>query len=194
MKMTDIRYRRDLWKLFVKKEPEMFKVRPKGLGASAEIGVAEGNFSEDMLNWPVIFPKHYMVDRWKCTPTQAGDASMDQTWHDKNFNSVKKRTAQFGSRAVILRGNSVEMADEVPDLSLSLLYIDGDHSYEGCFADLRAWTPKVKLRGYVALHDFLNEAYGVRRAVEDFCRGAGFKIHIIREDKPEDAGALFQLC
>lgn len=191
-----IKYRRDLWQLL--EEP----------GAAAEIGVAEGNNSEDMLRWlldtttsrnkvfrtktPAI-TKLYMVDRWRETPDQAGDAAMPQEWHDKNLRRVRTRTAPYGNRAVMLRGNSVDMADEVPDGSLALLYIDGDHSFEGCFADLRAWTPKVKRGGIVALHDFLNENYGVRKAVEAFCAN-NFKIHIIEEDKPEDAGAWFQIC
>lgn len=84
------------------------------------------------------------------------------------------------------------MATQVPDQSLCLLYIDADHSYEGVLADLRAWVPKVMAGGFVALHDYEARQYGVKGAVQTFCVEKGFQIHLIPEDKPEDAGAWFQ--
>lgn len=185
--MKEIRYRRDLWKLFTRQ------------ARAVEVGVAEGNFSEDMLRWNLQSGKPaltqlYLVDRWLEVPTQQGDASMLQSWHDRNLFVVRQRIEPFGKRAVILRGHSVQMAAKVPDQSLWLVYIDGDHSYEGCFADTRAWAPKVKPGGYIAFHDYLNMNYGVNAAVNDFARASKFEIHTIHEDKDEDAGALIQLC
>ncbi|WP_426957489.1 class I SAM-dependent methyltransferase [Muricoccus radiodurans] len=34
-----------------------------------------------------------------------------------------------------------------------LLFIDGDHSYEGCTADLETWYPALQPGGHVILHD-----------------------------------------
>ena len=34
-----------------------------------------------------------------------------------------------------------------------LLYVDGDHSYAGCSADLNNWWDKVRIGGHVVLHD-----------------------------------------
>lgn len=186
--MTNIKYRRDLYQLFTRQ------------GKAVEIGVAEGNFSEDMLRWIIpgrnpalpTLTRLYMVDRWRETPAQKGDAAMPQSWHDKNLHQVRERTKGFGKRAVMLRGDSVAMADEVEDESLTLVYVDGDHSYDGVFRDIRAWAPKLKKGGYMAFHDYLNYNYGVNQAVKDFCAG-NFEIHVIEEDKPEDAGALIQL-
>jgi hypothetical protein len=190
--MSKIRYRRDLYKLF------------KTPGMAAEIGVAEGNNAEDMLRWMIggeaadgsprraAISKLFLVDRWRTVQTQKGDAAMDQAWHDKNFAQVEKRIKPYTGRTEILRGNSVHMAMEVDDASLFLVYIDGDHSYEGCFNDLRAWGPKVKRGGYIACHDFMNPSYGVKQAVMDFCAD-NFKIHYLPEDKPDDAGCYFQI-
>lgn len=36
---------------------------------------------------------------------------------------------------------------------IDLLFIDGDHSYRGCKADIEAWTPHVKVGGRAAFHD-----------------------------------------
>jgi predicted O-methyltransferase YrrM len=47
-----------------------------------------------------------------------------------------------------------------------LLFIDGDHSYEGCLADLEKHFPRLAPGGHVLLHDCYREE--VRRAVIDF--------------------------
>lgn len=181
-----IRYRRDLFKLL-----HLFGLS----GDAAEIGVAEGNFSRDMLAWQIdhrnVIQKLYMVDRWQCTPSVKGDSSMPQSWHDKNLAKAQQQVAPFGDRAVFLRGESVVMAQQVPDHSLALLYIDGDHSYDGVTNDLNAWVPKVMRGGIVALHDFENPNYGVNQALRDYCRTHQKTIVSIPEDKPEDAGAYF---
>lgn len=38
-------------------------------------------------------------------------------------------------------------------LTIDLLFIDGDHTYAGCAADIAAWTPHVRVGGKVAFHD-----------------------------------------
>lgn len=166
----DIRYRLELIKLM----DDLPKV-------AAEIGVAEGRFSVDMLRWGL--DRLYLVDAWR-TIDGIGDGRSPQDWHDANYGEAKKKMEEFGDRAVILRGLSVEMAKQVPDNSLGLLYIDADHSYTGVKEDLRAWMPKVVNGGIIAGHDYFNFA-GVKRAVEKY------KPHILNENKAEDAGYWF---
>lgn len=40
-----------------------------------------------------------------------------------------------------------------PHMGIDLLFIDGDHSYEGVLADCRNWTRYVKPGGYCIFHD-----------------------------------------
>lgn len=55
------------------------------------------------------------------------------------------------------------------DSDISLLFIDSDHSYKAVKDDLAAWAPKVKLGGYLLLHDmFYPSVDGVCRAVVDW--------------------------
>lgn len=178
-----IQYRRDLW--------QAIQVE----GNAAEIGVAEGRYSLELLSWKDgngrnLFDKVYLVDRWACNPDQFGDASMPQTWHENNYEEVVQRTRIHGIRPVLLRGDSHRMADLVDDQSLSFLYIDGDHSLEGVTRDLQAWFPKVKPGGLIALHDYENPDYGVKEALQAFAKDR-FEILPIPEDKPQDAGAMF---
>ena len=55
-----------------------------------------------------------------------------------------------------------------------MLFVDGDHSYEGVKADIEGWTPKIVSGGIVAFHDFTTapavarKHAGIRRAVMEW--------------------------
>lgn len=158
---------------------------------AVEVGCAEGYFSNDLLN--MGFHKLYMVDTWQRIPTAKGDGANSQEWHDKNYQAAINRVLPHGEKAVFLRGLSVEMAKFVPDNSLGLVYLDAGHDYESVKTDLHAWFPKLVKGGIIAGHDYLNEAYGVKQAVHDFAKKHGFEVHLIAENKPEDAGFWFKI-
>jgi hypothetical protein len=160
---------------------------------AAEIGVAEGFFSRDILEWGV--PKLYMVDNWG-TLNVKGDGGNEQSWHDRNYQGAIERVAKFGDKAIILRGLSTLMADKVSDNSLGFVNIDCDHSYEGVMGDINVWWPKLVKGGVMAFHDYENTNYGVKQAVGEFARNefgglmqSNYGIHLLPEDKKEDAGA-----
>lgn len=162
----------------------------KSLGlpmVAAELGVAEGYFSNDLLEGGI--EKLYLVDAW-ATIGVRGDGGNPQGWHDKNMNDAIKRVSKHGDKAIICRGLTTDMCHLVPDNSLGLLYLDAGHSYEAVMADLRAWFPKVVDGGVIAGHDYLSPQYGVYDAVRDFTEGK-FKVYTIPENQPEDAGFLF---
>jgi predicted O-methyltransferase YrrM len=80
---------------------------------------------------------------------------------------------------------------------IRLLWIDGDHSYEGAKKDLDGFFPHLVPGGVVAFHDALNEFPGpIRVFVEDVLRSdrfgpAGF-VHSIAwaQFRPEDGSAF----
>jgi len=169
-----IQYRADLYKIIDLKLP------------AAELGVASGEFSRDILTWGVA--KLYCVDAWQSL-NQRGDGGFDQQWHDDNFRKAKELLKPFGNRAVILRGLTYEMSREIQDNSLGFVNIDADHSLEGVTRDIHAWYPKLKKGGVMAFHDYMSSDYGVRQAVEEFCNPLGIKINMLPENKIDDAGA-----
>jgi hypothetical protein len=135
-----------------------------------ECGVAEGLFSKQIMGWGV--EKLYLVDMWKRIEGQHGDGDFPQEWHDNNLQQVRDTMSGYSSdKYVILQGDSSQMAIQVPDNSLSLVYIDADHSYEGVKRDLNAWLSKVVVGGIIAGHDYLNPGYGANRAVNEFATG-----------------------
>ena len=53
-------------------------------------------------------------------------------------------------------------------LLLILFFIDGDHSYEGCKADIEAWLPKLREGGVMAGHDYEHPQFpGVKKSVDE---------------------------
>lgn len=153
----------------------------------AELGCAEGYFSNDLLSGGL--ETLYMVDAW-ATLDVKGDGASPQEWHDKNFRDALARVRKHGERAVVLRGLTTDMAELVPDGSLGLLYLDAGHDYKSVLTDLQTWFPKLCNGGICAGHDYENNAYGVKQAVRDFTNGK-FRVYTIPENKPDDAGFLF---
>ena len=66
------------------------------------------------------------------------------------------------------KGYSVPISAEFENESLDLVFIDGDHSYEGCKADIEAWLPKLRSGGVLAGHDYGHKRFpGVKQAVDE---------------------------
>ncbi len=55
----------------------------------------------------------------------------------------------------LLRGfsNDPQIIEEVQDWSFDVIYIDGDHSYDGCLADIAHYAPLVKKGGFLCMDD-----------------------------------------
>lgn len=65
------------------------------------------------------------------------------------------------------QGDSVEVAKAF-NKEISVIFIDGDHSYEGCKRDIEAWYPKMKKGGVMLFHDCDESSPGVVYAVFEF--------------------------
>ena len=80
---------------------------------------------------------------------------------------------------------------EPPPEPLELLFVDGDHSYEGAKADLERWGAFVRPGGHLLLHDAVdsggygNHYPGVARAVSEI--GPGW-------DRQPGAGSVAHFC
>lgn len=68
-----------------------------------------------------------------------------------------------------------ELLKIVPE-KLDVLFVDGDHSYEGCLSDLQTFGPRASL---ILIHDVLAAEYpGVRRACEEYAASLGVPLEI----------------
>jgi predicted O-methyltransferase YrrM len=93
--------------------------------------------------------------------------------------------ARAGQEIILLRGDSHEEAvaervcERLGNERIDLLFIDGDHRYEGVRRDFQMYVPMVRLGGIVAFHDIVP---GSEEAVGGVPR-------FWRELKPTIAGA-----
>ena len=60
---------------------------------------------------------------------------------------------------------------------IHMLFVDGDHTYEGVSNDIFGWAPKVWHGGYMAFHDYghygkpgFEHVNGVKEAVDEFVK------------------------
>lgn len=74
----------------------------------------------------------------------------------------------------LLRGLKYNYTDKGSDKAawdfnkpISLLFIDGDHSFHGCGKDIYNWLPHVKSGGVILFHDCDDSSPGVVRAVKE---------------------------
>jgi hypothetical protein len=138
----------------------------------AEIGVFAGELSRRLLAREDL--TLLMVDSWAEGSGQAGlgdfHAELTQVQQDHYLGVTRSTTEFAGARAQIRVNDSLKAALSVPDASLDFVFIDADHSYEACRADVLAWLPKIKPTGFISGHDYENPdypAWGVKRAVEE---------------------------
>lgn len=164
----------------------MHAIRPNTIGA--EIGVWMGNTSTQFLKKGL--KKFYMVDSYSVEPYKentersyqeyiakyqpiTGEFSEAgfQRFYDRVYNEVKERFQD--PEVEICRMTSDMWFEQFNDEMLDWIYIDGDHSYEGCLRDLENSLKVVKQGGLILGDDYgwPNAKWfkpGVTKAVDEF--------------------------
>jgi hypothetical protein len=141
-------------------------------GAAAEIGCAFGGYAREVLSkWNG--KKYYMVDPWIDQPKsvyreRTEGISFEQYWRQCS------ELAEADKRVVLIRKFSVDGALDVPDNSLDMVFIDGNHDYIHVLQDADAWWPKLKSGGVMGFDDYGNDTnwpnfIEVKKAVDRWC-------------------------
>lgn len=145
----------------------------------AEVGTAEGIFAKEILGWGV--QKLYLIDIWERVPFIPGCGSFPQEWHDGNYQKVFEL---FGDKenVTILKGFSYKVAEQIPNESLGMAYIDAGHDEYSVMGDIETFWKKLMPGGVMAFHDFANPEYQVWKAVKQFVNDNSLKINTLYED------------
>jgi len=101
--------------------------------------------------------KIYCVDTWSNDAMSEGKRETYQEFLDN--------TRKYQNLISPLRGTSTDVANAFNE-GVDLLFIDGDHTYEGVKADVDAWLPKLNKNALVIFHD-IGWAEGVKRVVDE---------------------------
>lgn len=149
-------------------------IKKFNLKIGAEIGVAFGTHSEFILkntNVEKLICVDPFKEYWELT-------DLKQAHWDLIFAYVIHLLEPFKQRAELLRMTSQEAAQIIHDNSLDFVFIDGDHSYENVKLDLDLWFKKIRPGGILVGDDY-QQTWGVRPAVNEFCKIKKLVLNII---------------
>jgi hypothetical protein len=150
-----------------------------------EIGVFKGEFAETLLQRNPT--QLYLVDIWEKGPVHSGDQDGNnvQVYDGGELVDVVRKRFALTPNVTICHARSDDFLSAMPDKSIDVIYIDGDHSYEGCRNDLEHAFPKLRKGGLIMGHDYemnMTKAktkweFGVKRAVDEFCKTHNLKVY-----------------
>lgn len=142
-----------------------------GLKIGAETGVGSGPTTDFLLkthpelHWIGVdhFPDGFdLCDGTKMSPER-------QAGYRARYKDLVKK---YAPRLTWIDRPVPEAADQIEDGSLDLVFIDDDHTYEGCKAAILAWRGKVRPGGWLSGHDYCHDRFpGVGKAVDELVNG-----------------------
>jgi hypothetical protein len=148
-----------------------------------EIGVFKGEFSRTILEKLKPTELH-LIDRFEGVECSGDKDGNNIVWADLAIEYERLKQLYKEDRSIYLhKGLSYEVLEKFEDNYFDLIYIDGDHSYEGVKADLKISRAKVKNGGLICGHDYVSPRFeGVVRAVDEFCDEYSFQIAYLTKD------------
>jgi len=163
-------------------------VRPGG--AIAEVGVLNGEFSKELIE--TLNPSRiYMIDRFEGQCFSGDRDGNNGKIHDldKAYSNLMEY-AKSKPAVTLLKGDSSTLLGTLEPDSLDMVYLDGDHEYEGCKKDVIASYRLLKDGGWLMGHDYdINPAkatnyyvFGVKKAIDEFCCGYNQTIYAFGND------------
>lgn len=139
--------------------------------AIVEIGVFQGRTAL-LLAWGAQQGNGahvWAVDPWDLTGNTYGPPFTDEG--SKNWARYNVRATGFSNHVTLVQGFSLDVAanwvSEQLALQIGLLFVDGDHSYEGARGDVLAWAPHLSADAVIAIDDYGHPDWpGVKEAVD----------------------------
>jgi len=147
----------------------------------AEIGVLKGENALRLLSSHDKLILH-LIDTWepfdedsRYRKTNDPNSGWDKATWDSFYAEVVSLAEKYLGRVFIHKGRSIEIATQFEDNLFDFIFIDADHSFEGCCEDILAWWPKVKNGGWLCGHDY-NAWPGVTEAVDKWSKENNFEV------------------
>ncbi|MCS7092129.1 MAG: class I SAM-dependent methyltransferase [Patescibacteria group bacterium] len=130
-----------------------------------ELGVFKGdNFMNMIAHGPKLA---VAVDSWRNEGVHSEkDAKYSKKELEAQFEYFRSRVNYLPFVQIIVE-NTAKAAERFPNNYFDFVYIDADHSVEGCTKDIVSWYPKVKYGKFLVGHDY-RRGFGVVEAVNKF--------------------------
>jgi len=150
-----------------------------------ELGVRDGENFELLIEHKP--QEAFAVDVWKNDGTYShNDLGFSQTELDSQYQNFAQNMTDHNF-VKIYREYTSDAVRHFPDEYFDFIYIDADHSYEGCLRDLMDWYPKLKKGKFLAGHDFIagvikvsGVRFGVIEALNHFAKDNNLTVYKMR--------------
>ena len=119
--------------------------------------------------------KIFSIDKFEIPKNWSKNTS--DNWIYKNYSQIewatKNRNALgFETKITFVKSDSKTYAAtlrNIPDRpKFDLIFIDGDHTYDGCLSDMKDYMPMLEAGGYLVVHDYNSPLHpGVSKAVDE---------------------------
>lgn len=161
-----------------------------------EIGVREGSTFNKRV--PLVRSKSVAVDCWNLfqTPSQ-NDMGRSRSDAESQYLNLKKKY-EGNQKVDVIRSfsNDRSIIDSFDDNYFDLIFIDGDHSYEGAKEDLNNWWEKCNTlfcgHDYMLTHTVWGGVVcGVKQAVDEFIEEKKDEIKMFGIHKKSDNPTWF---
>lgn len=148
-----------------------------------EIGVFKGDFSE-ILHQKLSPSELHLIDLFDGITCSGDKDGNDIVYTDMSLEYQFLINKYIDDDSVYLhKGKSQEALARFDDEYFDLIYIDGDHSFQGVKQDLEISMRKTKTNGLICGHDYSKEKFPeVVSAVDEFCRDYNLEISGITND------------
>ena len=170
-----------------------YLINELNLKVGVEVGVDKAAFSEKVLARSNV-EKYYCVDTWQDdfgSDHRPGYFDKDGSKrYQEAYNTLKKYVDS--GRAEMLQMTGVEASTKFEPSSIDFCYIDGDHSLEGIYTDIKAWLPKLAIGGIIAGHDYKDGpksgisdyfgnqlCYRIKTVTHEYCMRYGHKLNSV---------------
>ena len=124
-----------------------------GFKVGVEVGVESGEYSEILCKEnPGL--ELYCVDSWKAY--RGYRDHVDPVKIEGFYEVAKAKLAPYNCK--LIRKFSMDAVKDFKDQTIDFVYIDGNHNFQSCTADIAEWSKKVKPGGIISGHDYVNYA------------------------------------
>lgn len=121
-----------------------------GLKRGAEIGVAEGNYSEVLLKANPTC-ELLLVDPWHAYSDNPQNKSKEK--HEFAYNETLRKTEGYPN-VTIMQDYSMNAVRAIKPEWLDWVYVDANHLFDECVMDIIEWSKRVRSGGIVSGDDY----------------------------------------